>query len=43
MNEEKKKVEIDNTSIVMRSEEVFLTSFLFLILPYYSNTTLTIS
>ena len=32
--EEEGKVEIDNTSIVMRSEEVFRTPFSLLISPY---------
>ena len=39
--EEEKKVEMNNTSIVIKSEEVFRTPFSFLISPYSSNTTLT--
>ena len=42
MEGEEEQVEIDNTSIVIRSEEIIRTPFSFLISPCYSNETLTI-
>ena len=40
--EEEEEVEIDNTTIDMKAEELFRTSFSFLISPYYSKITLNI-
>ena len=39
---EEEQVEIDNTTIDMKAEELFRTSFSFLISPYYSKITLNI-